>query len=76
MVDRAHLQIGSVVRLNSGSIKFTVENIRAQGNGHDVHLIGWGDRVGLVRFVAKLELLCWPRPAEEREPATPQASVD
>jgi hypothetical protein len=57
-MDRADLKIGSVVRLASGSIKFTVERLPQQGY---VGLVGWGDRVGVVRALVPAACLCWPR---------------
>jgi hypothetical protein len=77
MLVRDDLKIGSVVRLSSGSIKFAVENVNRRGDQTDIHLLGYGDRIGIVRLIAKPEVLCWPKPAEEpraadeihREPA-------
>ena len=49
MIEGAQLRAGHVVRLASGSIKFCVERIDSAG----VHLVGWGDRTGVVRTTAR-----------------------
>lgn len=61
MIEGAQLRAGHVVRLASGSIKFCVERV----DGAGVHLVGWGDRIGVVRTTARPECLVWPRPVEE-----------
>lgn len=70
------LEIGSVVRLVSGSPKFAVERIQATNR---VELVGWGDRVGFVTRVVHPDLLCWPRPSERADDApaatTPEDEV-
>jgi uncharacterized protein YodC (DUF2158 family) len=61
MIEGAQLRAGHVVRLASGSIKFCVERIDSAG----VHLVGWGDRTGVVHTTARPECLVWPRPVDE-----------
>lgn len=62
MIAAEDLEVGAVVRLASGSIKFVVTNPRTSTGL--VALLGWADRVGVVRFEVSARALVWPRPAE------------
>ena len=75
------ISVGSVVRLHSGSIKFTVERIQLPSCGPGqkvtadplIHLVGWSDRGGIHRFSIHHACLCKPRAPEA--PPAPDAST-
>lgn len=64
MIKPEDIAVGDVVRLVSGSPKFTVTKLEAKDGGIVVSVLGWSDRLGFVEDEIPLELLVWPRSAE------------
>lgn len=58
MITFEDLRIGSVVRLASGSIRFVVTG--KDDRSDLVALIGYGDRIGVVRLTVDPAFLIWP----------------
>lgn len=65
MIKPEDIAVGAIVRLKSGSPKFTVRSIDHKDDGIMVTLFGWADRLGFVQETVPLEFLVWPKSPED-----------